>query len=90
MEKVWVLTKTESYGTQCTGFPDRLSIIAIFGKKPSVKGIAPYIGGLSRDMGEAIGQVMTLVDEGYVSLSNDIEYSLTCATLNARFLEDDQ
>jgi hypothetical protein len=63
-QTIWALTRTE-YAGQCTGFSSETKWLGIFMSKPDVKTLAPYIGKyLSSDMGEAIAQVMELIDKG--------------------------
>ena len=72
---VWLLVETE-YAGQCTGFDSQDTILAVFSSIPDVKTVAPLVGKyLSKDMGEAISQVMELVDAG--CFSSDERYGLT-------------
>ena len=78
MQKVWVLSKTEYTGGQCTGFPERRIILAIFSKKPNMMTVAPYLGRhLSDDMGVAISQVSKLLNYGGVEINQSYEFDLS-------------
>lgn len=60
---VWMLVETE-YAGQCTGFGSFERLLGVFLTKPCVKVLAPFVGRyLSDDMGEAISQVMGLVND---------------------------
>ena len=67
--KLWKLTKTEDYGTQCTGFTHFDTLVVVFEKKPDLQTLAPFLEGLSGDMGEAISEVSNLINTGTLELS---------------------
>ena len=67
--KLWKLTKTESYGTQCTGFGYFETLVVVFEKKPDLQTLAPFLEGLSGEMGEAISEGLKLINTGNLELS---------------------
>ena len=74
--KLWKLTKTEYYG-QCTGFDHFETLVVVFEKKPNLQTLAPFLEGLSGEMGEAISEVSKLIDTGTLELSCH-DYELDC------------
>ena len=61
--KLWKLTRTEYYG-QCTGFNHFETLVVVFEEKPDLQTLAPFLDGLSGDMGKAISEVSKLIDTG--------------------------
>jgi Lon protease-like protein len=66
--KLWKLTKTEYYG-QCTGFDRFETLVVVFEKKPNLQTLAPFLEGLSGEMGEAISEGLKLINIGNLELS---------------------
>jgi len=71
---LWALRRTEHAG-QCTGFGSETIWLVIFAQKPSLKVLAPFIRHLSTDMGKAISEVQTLIDDGWITLGG-FDYEL--------------
>jgi hypothetical protein len=81
-QKVWTLTITE-YEGQCTGFSSYVTLLAIFTKEPSPAQLAPYLGNhLSSTMGEAISQVISLIDTGRYAPSDRYDFDLNHVICN--------
>jgi len=58
--KLWKLTKTEYY-EQC--------LVVVFEKKPDLQTLAPFLEGLSGEMGEAISEGLNLINTGNLHLT---------------------
>lgn len=88
-QTVWMLTRTESYGVQCTGFSETTSVKVLWSTKPTIEQIAPMISeALSPMLGDAIAQVVTLLKTGTLSVW-DVELDLKEVHLGTD-LEKDQ
>ena len=75
--KLWTVIKTEDVKTQCTGFSTFDTLVVVFEKKPDLQTLAPFLEGLSKEMGQAISEVSTLLNSGYLDLnkySYDFDY----------------
>ena len=85
---VWTLTRTEYVG-QCTGFGSETKCFGIFLTKPDLKTLAPFIGRhLNEDMGQAIADVITLLDTGTLKI-DDYEFELDQVQVGTRLHKDD-
>jgi hypothetical protein len=73
--KLWTVIKTEDVKTQCTGFSTFDTLVVVFEKKPDVQTLAPFLEGLCEDIGQAISEVSTLLNSGYLDL-NQYRYEL--------------
>lgn len=70
-QKLWALTKTE-YAGQCTGYGSETVWLGLFPKLPDIKTLAPFIGPyLSEDIGVAIQEVQTLIDDKEITLKRN-------------------
>ena len=76
-QKLWALTKIE-YAGQCTGYDSETVWLGLFTKLPDIKTLAPFIGSyLSDDIGVAIQEVQTLIDEKELTLKRDYYLALS-------------
>ncbi|MCJ8336302.1 MAG: hypothetical protein MJH10_19055 [Epibacterium sp.] len=77
--KLWKLTKTEYYEYYglCTGFSHFETLVVVFEEKPDLQTLAPFLEGLSGDMGKAISEVSKLINTGALGLRPH-DYELDC------------
>ena len=81
--KLWTLVKTE-YEGQCTGFDHFDTLIVVFEEKPDIQTIAPFLRGLSNEIGEAISQIASLLKTGDLQTSTFEQYTLACIETGKR------
>ena len=81
--KLWTLVKVE-YEGQCTGFDHFKTLVAVFEEKPDMQTVAPFLKGLSDNMGEAISEVSTLLRTGVLQVHFNCEYELTAVETGKR------
>ena len=75
-QTVWILYEVETMTIQHTGLDESKEVKLVMSKKPSLAKIAPYLAGLSGDMGSAINQVSTLLGKGTLHVREGIHYEL--------------
>ena len=69
--KLWMLIKCHENCDWRTS-----TLIIVFEKKPDLETIAPYLKGLSDEMGEAIAQISSLLKTGYLQTNESESYNL--------------
>ncbi len=65
--KLWKLTKKEYCGSFSHGQIETL--VVVFEKKPDLQTLAPFLEGLSGEMGEAISEGLKLINTGNLYLT---------------------